>query len=164
MAKRGESQDTTGKIDKNDLPKAKLTLKNLKKSLRLFTYLGRHKWKFILGLFFLAASAGVGLIFPMQAGKLLGYLGESNLSPDEMKTELYKVGFVLAGILVAQSAFSFGRVYLFAQVTENVLKGLRTDTFKRLVQMPMSFFSKNQVSELNSRMATDINVSSHAAV
>ncbi|MDP1802660.1 MAG: ATP-binding cassette domain-containing protein, partial [Bacteroidota bacterium] len=36
------------------------------------------------------------------------------------------------------------------------------DTFKRLIQMPMGFFSKNQVAELSSRMATDINVISEA--
>lgn len=161
MAKRGEPE-TLGKIDKHDLPKSKLTLSNLKRSLRLFTYLGRHKWKFILGMIFLAASAGVGLLFPMKAGQLLGYLGEDKLPVDQIKTQLYQVGFVLAGILLAQALFSFGRVYLFAEVTENILKGLRVDTFKQLVQMPMSFFSKNQVSELSSRMATDINVISEA--
>lgn len=161
MAKRDEPKP--GKpLSKDELPKAKLNWTNLKKSLRLFTYLGKHKWKFILGLMFLAASAGVGLLFPMKAGELLGYLGEDKMSPDQIRGELFKVGFVLAGILIAQSLFSFGRVFLFAQVTENILKGLRTDTFKRLVQMPMSFFSKNQVAELNSRMATDISVISEA--
>ena len=161
MAKR-EGPSGPKSLDKSDLPKVKLTLTNLKRSLRLFSYLGQHKWKFTLGMVFLAASAGVGLLFPMKAGQLLGYLGENKMPVTEIKTELYKIGFILAGILIAQSLFSFGRVYLFAQVTENVLKGLRTDTFRRLVQMPMSFFSKNQVAELNSRMATDINVISEA--
>ncbi len=150
------------KIDKSDLPKAKLSLANLKRSLRLFGYLGRHKWKFILGMVFLTASAGVGLVFPMKAGEMLGYLGEDKLSTAELESQLLKVGLGLGAILLAQSLFSFGRVYLFAQVTENILKGLRLDTFKRLVQMPMSFFSKNQVAELSSRMATDINVISEA--
>lgn len=150
------------KIDKSDLPKAKLSLKNLKRSLRLFGYLGRHKWKFILGMVFLTASAGVGLVFPMKAGEMLGYLGEDKMSTAELESQLLKVGLGLGAILLAQSLFSFGRVYLFAQVTENILKGLRLDTFKRLVQMPMSFFSKNQVAELSSRMATDINVISEA--
>lgn len=161
MAKRGESA-SSGNTSKDELPKAKLNLKNLKRSMRLFTYLGAQKWKFILGMVFLTASAGVGLIFPMKSGELLGYLGESKKPVAQIESELYNVGFVLAAILIAQALFSFGRVYLFAQVTENVLKGLRTDTFKRLVQMPMSFFSKNQVAELNSRMATDINVISEA--
>ncbi len=161
MAKQNDSRP--GKtINKDDLPKAKLTLANLKKSLRLFSYLGNHKWKFVVGMFFLAASAGVGLVFPLKSGELFGFLGENVKSVEQIRIELTDVGLVLLFILLAQALFSFGRVYLFAQVTENITKEIRKDTFKQLIQMPMSFFSKNQVAELNSRIATDINVISDA--
>jgi ABC-type multidrug transport system fused ATPase/permease subunit len=160
MAKRDEPQAIP--LKKDDLPKAKLTLKNLKRSLRLFGYLGDQKWKFVLGMVFLALSAGVGLIFPLKSGEMLGYIGENTKPVEEIRSDLYNIGFVLLIILLAQAMFSFGRVYLFAQVTENLLKALRKDTFKRLIQMPMSFFSRNQVAELSSRMATDINVISEA--
>jgi ABC-type multidrug transport system fused ATPase/permease subunit len=149
-------------LKKDELPKAKLSIKNLKRSMRLFKYLGQHKWKFILGMIFLVASAGVGLIFPLKSGQLLGYIGDNTKSVPQIRTELMSLGFVLLMILLAQAAFSFGRVFLFAQVTENILKALRKDTFKRIIQMPMSFFSKNQVAELSSRIATDINVISEA--
>ena len=161
MAKKEES-NTNKTINKDELPKAKLTLKNLKKSFRLFGYLGKHKWKFVLGMFFLAASAGVGLIFPLKSGELFGFLGETVKSTEQIRVELIDVGLILMFILLAQALFSFGRVYLFAQVTESITKALRNDTFARLIQMPMSFFSKNQVAELNSRIATDINVISDA--
>lgn len=149
-------------LRKDELPKAKLSIQNLKRSMRLFKYLGQHKWKFILGMFFLVASAGVGLIFPLKSGQLLGYIGDNTKSVLQIRAELMSLGFVLLMILLAQAAFSFGRVFLFAQVTENILKALRKDTFKQIIQMPMSFFSKNQVAELSSRMATDINVISEA--
>lgn len=148
--------------DKQDLPKAKLTLANFKRSFRLFSYLGNEKWKFVLGMVFLIGSAGVGLVFPLKSGKMLGYLAEDTMPVDQVRSELMTIGLVLLVILVLQAAFSFGRVYFFAQVTENVLKAVRQDTFKRLIQMPMSFFSKNQVAELSSRMATDISVISDA--
>lgn len=160
MAKRRGAGPTT--TDTDELPKAKLSLANFKKSLRLFGYLGKHKWKFILGMIFLVGSAGVGLVFPLKSGEMFGYLGESVKSPDQVRGELISVGLILLVILLVQAAFSFGRVYLFAQVTENILKEVRKDTFKRLIQMPMSFFSKNQVAELSSRMATDIGVISDA--
>ena len=149
-------------LKKDELPKAKLNLENFKRSLRLFKYLGEHKWKFFLGMVFLAASAGVGLIFPLKSGQLLGYIGENAKSVDQIREELMSIGLVLLLILIAQACFSFGRVVLFAQVTENMLKALRKDTFKQIIQMPMSFFSKNQVAELSSRIATDINVISDA--
>jgi ABC-type multidrug transport system fused ATPase/permease subunit len=161
MAKNNQSapQKTPSK---DELPKAKLTLKNLKRSFRLIGYLGKHKWKFVLGMVFLILSAGVGLIFPLKSGQLLGYIGETSKPVDQIRGELIDVGVFLIIILLAQAAFSFGRVYLFAQVTENILKALRKDTFKQIIQMPMSFFSKNQVAELSSRIATDINVISEA--
>lgn len=161
MAKQEEPQQRR-EIKKDDLPKAKLSVANFKKSLRLFHYLGEHKWKFFLGMLFLFASAIVGLIFPMKSGQMLGYIGDNSKSAAEVKVELTQIGIVLLVILLLQSAFSFGRVYLFAQVTENILKALRVDTFKRILQMPMSFFSKSQVAELSSRIATDINVISEA--
>lgn len=157
--KRGSGPTST---DTDELPKAKLTAANFKKSFRLFGYLGNHKWKFALGMFFLLISAGVGLIFPIKSGDMFGIIGAENVSTDNVKEDLYDIGYMLLIILVAQSIVSFFRVYLFAQVTENILKELRIDTFKRLVKMPMGFFSKNQVAELSSRMATDINVISEA--
>lgn len=160
MAKRGGPGQAA--IDKDELPKSKLTLKNLKRSMRLFTYLGNHKWKFILGMIFLAGSAGVGLIFPLKSGEMFGFFGETTKPVEQQRIELINIGIVLLVILVVQALFSFGRVYFFAQVTESILKAIRVDTFKRLIQMPMSFFSKNQVAELSSRMATDINVISDA--
>lgn len=162
MAKNEAPQNGRKNTSTSDLPKAKLTIANLKKSLRLFSYLGKHRWKFTLGMLFLGASAGVGLIFPLKSGEMLGLIGESVKSTDEIKTELTEVGLALLGILLAQAIFSFGRVYLFAQVTENVLKAIRQETFGQIIRMPMSFFSKNQVAELSSRIATDINVISDA--
>lgn len=162
MAK--EQQRGAGPVNtsKDELPKAKLSIANLKRSMRLFRYLGRHKWKFVLGMIFLAGSAGVGLVFPLKSGQMLGYLAENSMAVEQVRADLMQIGLVLLLILILQAAFSFGRVYLFAQVTENVLKEIRQDTFKRLIQMPMSFFSKNQVAELSSRMATDISVISDA--
>ena len=157
MAKRRLKSDGD-----EEIPKAKFSKENLKKSLRLFTYLGQQKWKFFLGMLFLGASAGIGLIFPLLSGKMFSFFGETSKPQAQMELELFGIGKILLIILLAQGVISFGRVYMFAQVTENLLKGLRNDTFKRLVQMPMGFFSKNQVSELSSRMATDINVISEA--
>lgn len=144
--------------DKRELPKAKLNAENFKKSFKLFHYLGHQKWKFVLGMIFLGLSAGVGLYFPMAAGKLLGIFGDDTTPRDVLKNNLLDIGLTLLVLLVAQGIFSFGRVYLFSVVTESILKGLRTDAFSKMVQMPMSFFSKNQTAELSSRIATDVNV------
>jgi len=148
--------------DTDELPKAKLSWTNFKKSFRLFGYLGRQKWKFLLGMLFLVASAGIGLIFPLKAGSLFGFLSNNKMDTVQKYGELETLGITLLVILVLQGFISFGRVFFFSQVTESILQGLRNDTFKRIIQMPMGFFSKNQVAELSSRMATDVNVISEA--
>jgi ABC-type multidrug transport system fused ATPase/permease subunit len=162
MAKRGGRGRGAGDSGKDELPKAKLSWKNLKKSMRLFTYVKKQKWAFLLGMLFLVGTASVGLLFPVKAGSLFGFFENGAQNLLEKKNDLQHLGLTLLLILVIQGIFSFGRVYCFTFVTENILQGLRNDTFKRLIQMPMGFYSKNQVAELSSRMATDINVISEA--
>ena len=133
----------------DDLPKAKLTASNLKRSLRLFKYIGPHKWKLILGLVFLSFTGLTALLFP----KLMGDLIET---ADFTASDINRMGLVLLGLFTAQAIFSFFRVVLFVNVTENMLASIREDTFGKLIKMPMQFFSSRKVSELNSRIAADI--------
>lgn len=148
--------------DKDDIPKAELSWHNIKKSFYLFNYLGKEKWKFIIGMLFLFGTASVGLIFPLISGKMIGFFGETNLPPDEMKRQLFEIGKTLLFILILQGVFSFMRVYFFSQVTESILKKLRDDAFSKIIRMHMDFFYNNQSAELSSRIATDINVISDA--
>jgi ABC-type multidrug transport system fused ATPase/permease subunit len=149
-------------IARDELPKAKLTKQNFKKSLRLFKYINKSKWIFSLGMFFVVATALVGLYFPVMAGKMFGYLGQTGMAANIFKDSVTGTGIELFFLLVIQGLVSFGRVFTFSLVTENILKGLRVDAFNKLVQMPMSFYSKNQVADLSSRLSTDINVISEA--
>jgi ABC-type multidrug transport system fused ATPase/permease subunit len=150
--RRGKSEDDS------DLPKVKLSLSNLKKGLRLFKYLGKQKWHFIAGMFFLLLSAGVGLLFPLKSGSMIGLIGEENIARNLRLEKLHTIGIALLVILIAQSLFSFCRVYFFAQVTENIVQSIRNEAYERILKKPMAFFSSNQVAELSSRLATDINV------
>jgi ABC-type multidrug transport system fused ATPase/permease subunit len=156
MAGRGR-----GRSDE-DLPKAKFSLANFRKSFRLFRYVTDNKWLFFAALFFLLGTAIVGLFFPVIAGKMFGFFGETKAPVQQLRIEIKNAGLALLILLVAQGFFSFGRVYMFTRITEKILRGLRLDLFSKLVQMPMSFYSKNKVAELSSRVSTDINVISEA--
>ena len=145
----------SGEID--EIPKAKLTVSNFKKSFRLFSYI-LPKWKFFLGLFFLAGTATVALGFPVKSGELIGLFGDTSLSAEKAEVEMKKVLVFLIGILLIQGVFSFGRVIMFTQVAENMLFGMRSALFSNLMKLPMGFYSKSHASELNSRISADINV------
>ena len=133
----------------NDLPKAKLSASNLKRSLRLFTYIGPHKWKLIIGMIFLGLTGVTALLFPKLMGDLIQ---TADFSVDDIN----RMGLILLGLFTAQAVFSFFRVVLFVNVTENMLSTIRQDTYNNLIKMPMQFFSSRQVNELNSRVAADI--------
>src|SRR5687767_1719179 len=116
MAQREEPRPPS-KPGPTELPRAKINLTNLRKSLRLFSYLQKQKWKFFMGMFFLVATASVGLLFPLKSGSLFGFFGNDSLPREVLKEQLYDLGLVLLLILILQGFFSFGRVYFFTQVT-----------------------------------------------
>lgn len=144
----------------DELPKAKLNIENLKKTLRIFKYIGKHKWKFFLGMFFLAGTAATALIFPRLMGDLMGVIGGSGPQKEISRNELIdfanNTGIKLLVLFALQAVFSFFRVVTFTSVTENMLASMRQAAYNKLIQMPMTFFSQRQVAELNSRIATDI--------
>ncbi len=144
-----------------DLPKAKLNLDNFKKSMRIFKYVGKHKWKFFLGMFFLAGTAATALIFPRLMGNLMGVIGGNDsktaVSNEQLLEFANSTGIKLLILFALQAIFSFFRVVTFTSVTENMLASLRQAAYSRLIQMPMTYFSQHQSSELSSRIATDIN-------
>lgn len=134
----------------DDLPKAKINKTSLKKSLRLFQYIGKHKWKLYLGMFFLLLTGGTALLFPMMLGGLVKTIEKKDFS------EINDIGIYLIIVLSLQSVFSYFRIYLFVNYTENTLAALRQAVYAHLIQLPMSFFVQQRVGDLNSRMSADI--------
>ncbi len=152
MAKRSQTTE--------ELPKARLNIQNLKKSLRIFKFVGTHKWKFFLGMAFLAGTAATALIFPRLMGNLMGVIGGDTSNSDKTGQELLnfanQTGVKLLILFALQAIFSFFRVVTFTSFTEHMLASLRQAAYGKLVQMPMTFFSQRQTAELSSRIATDI--------
>ena len=138
------------RFKENDLPKSKITKSSLNKALLIFQYAGNHKWKFYVGLFFLLLTGGTALAFP----KLMGMLIDCVKNKDNAQANFIAGGLLV--ILFLQSIFSFFRLSLFVNFTENTLANLRLALYSNLVKLPMTFFSQKRVGELNSRISSDI--------
>lgn len=138
------------RFQENDLPKAKLNSNSLQKALRIFKYAKNHKWKFFVGLIFLFLTSATALAFP----KLMGMLVDCVTNKDLSKANEIALG--LMGILVLQAVFSFFRISLFVNFTENSLSNIRFALYENLIKLPMSFYSQKRVGELNSRISADI--------
>lgn len=133
-------------------------MQNIKRSLRLFSFVGKHKWKFFLGLIFLGGTVYTALVFPKLLGNLMGLVGSNGekITKDFKLDAAYDIGIKLLLLFAFQAVFSFFRVVTFTSFTEHMLASIRQAAYSKLIQMPMSFFSERQVAELNSRMASDI--------
>ena len=138
------------RFQENDLPKAKLDSNSLQKALQIFKYGKNHKWKFFLGLIFLLLTSATALAFP----KLMGMLVDCVTNKDLDKAN--NIAIALMGILTLQAIFSFFRISLFVNFTENSLSNIRFALYENLVKLPMSFYSQKRVGELNSRISADI--------
>jgi ABC transporter fused permease/ATP-binding protein len=140
------------KLEQEDLPKAKVSGDSLKRISRLFAYFKPHRFKYYLGLFFLFLTGLTALIFPKLVGDMI------DTAEEAMLEDIDRIALFLLIVFILQAVFSFFRIYLFVNVTEHVLADLRKDTYNKLIRLPMSFFNKSRVGDLNSRIATDINM------
>ena len=140
-------------MSKADIPKKKITLSGLREAARLFKYIRPYSLQYGLGLFFLFGSSLANLAFP----KLLGDLVNAGNAGDIMM-ELNRIGLTLGGILLVQAVFSYFRIVTFVNVSEKALADLRQHTFNHLIRLPVHFFDKRRVGELNSRISSDISL------
>jgi ABC-type multidrug transport system fused ATPase/permease subunit len=142
--------------------KIKLTKESYQKAKGIFSYLKPYRISFAIGWFFLLLSSSTMILFPYLMGQLLGSSGGNN--PSSMNDSLSLISlenintvvlmlFTLFGV---QAIFSYLRVVIFTNVTENTLRDVRKDAFERLIYMPMDFFNQNKVGELTSRISSDI--------
>lgn len=132
--------------------KVKVTRETLRRAIRIFRYMKPYRVPFALGMIFLILTGGVAVVFPRFIGDLVDATSET--TPDQVNY----VAKVLVVVLFAQAVFSFFRIYLFTYVTQNTLAAVRQDAYRKLITMPMSFFSTRRVGELNSRVAADVSL------
>lgn len=112
-------------------------------------YLGRM----IFALAFMLPGSGISLLFPALTGDLVDSIIRSASS-----AELVKVGLTFLALLTAQAVIGYFVSVTTAKTTENVIAGLRTDLFSRIVRLPMSFLSQRRVGELTSRISSDLSL------
>ncbi len=136
-----------------EVPKKKITASGLRNAFKLYSYIRPYRATYILGLFFLFGSSVTNLAFPKLLGDLVNSGNEGNLGQD-----LNRIALLLAGILLVQAVFSYFRTILFVKVTERSLADLRQDTYNHLISLPVKFFDKRRVGELNSRISSDISL------
>lgn len=133
--------------------KAKHSIQTLK---RLWHSLSRHRWFLIVILLLVVCSSFLGLLGPFLVGKAIDdYIVTRDHSG--LLTLLIGLAFIYlfyTGSLLIQN---IGMI----TIAQKTVYSMRTELFRHLQQLPISFFDRRQHGELMSRVTNDIeNVSS----
>ncbi|WP_044172261.1 ABC transporter ATP-binding protein [Flectobacillus major] len=174
MAKRSEKFGA----DVAPADKKKINKEGLKKAISIFKFTAPYKGTFAIGFIFLILSQITSMSIPL----LMGQMVSSILSPSEQSTnpmanmsQMSPIGQQMQGsimglpklsldqmtllflvILAAQALFSFFRVYTFSRVSEKSMRDVRKTLYSKMISLPTTFFEKNRVGELMSRITSDV--------
>lgn len=131
--------------------KKKITISGLRNAFKLYRFIKPFQKEYALGMFFLLGSSLASLAFPKLLGELVNSGNSSLIGP-----QMNRIAMLLGIVLLTQATFSYFRVILFVNVTEKSLALLRQETYNHLIKLPLKFFEKRRVGELNSRISSDV--------
>jgi ABC transporter fused permease/ATP-binding protein len=132
----------------------KLKFRGSKDGLRfLIAYLRPYRGRFVVAIVALLISSLTGLAFPALTGQLI----DTVTRPGGGRFgSLNTLAALLIGVLVLQAAFSYVRTYFLMEVTERSMADIRRALYEKMLMLPVSFFHRNRVGDLSSRVSVDI--------
>ncbi|MBM3911734.1 MAG: ATP-binding cassette domain-containing protein [Sphingomonadales bacterium] len=118
----------------------------------LWPFLGPYRRDIFLGAILLVLGTGLSLSIPWLMGQMI----DKAMGGEGSGKALGQIAMVLGTILAIQAGISFVRIRLVITMAEKVLADVRDHTFRHLVQMPMVFYMRHRVGELQSRLSADL--------
>ncbi len=136
-----------------DTPKPKFSKESFKKALKIFAFVSPYKWYLIAGLVLLFFGSLVFMIFPYLVGQMVDVAAGK---PENAMFSLEQAGWFLVVILILQGVISYYRVMLFANASERGIADVRKAVYEKMLTLPITFYEKNRVGELISRVTADV--------
>ena len=140
--------------------------KNFKKTVsKLLGYIGKNKILLIIMIICVIASAAVTLIAPTMQTKALDYLTPESMG-GKMTTSsgkpvvdfdaMIRILGVLAVLFIASSLFSYIQSRLSAKLSQETVKTMRGDLFRRIEKLSIGYTDNHPHGDIMSRMTNDI--------
>ncbi|MCL2047507.1 MAG: ABC transporter ATP-binding protein/permease [Defluviitaleaceae bacterium] len=119
-------------------------------------YITRYKWRLIFGLLVNTLNVGLMLVNPYLAGLLVHNVIEGG------QRELFVPYLAaMAGITLYRSVSRYLFVLLFENTSQKIIYNLRQDVYNKLHIQSFSWFDKNRVGDIMSRMTGDLEAIRH---
>lgn len=128
---------------------------------KLFRYMGRYKFRFILMFVFAVA----GTVFNIWGPKILGKATTELFSGLVAKVNgtgginFEKIAMILLGVMIlylASSCFSFIQGFVMTGISNDVTYNLRKDISKKINRLPLNYFERRTNGEILSRVTNDV--------
>lgn len=120
----------------------------------LWHYVSQYKLYLILAVILAIGSNLLALVGPMLSGFAIDAI-EPGKGMVVFKTVFYYAGWMIV-FYIASSALSYILSVLMIRFSQKIIHKMREDVFARLVELPVSFFDKNQVGDIISKFSYDI--------
>lgn len=124
-------------------------------------YLMREKAVFLPSLLALFLTAMLSLAFPYFLKELIGSPSDAlkrSVDPALILERSNRVVLELLGVLGLQAVIAFFRVQGFIRSGEFALNNLRSDLYRHLLRLPMSYFHEQRAGALSNRISSDLGV------
>ncbi len=132
---------------------------------RLLTYLHKYKWQVAVALVAIVLKAGTDVLGPyltkVAIDKYLASHTEAHslldrfLSRDPL-TGIAQIAGMYMGLLVVSFLLEFTQTYIMQWTGQKVMFDLRAQIFRHLQRLHISFFDKNPVGRLVTRVTSDV--------
>lgn len=129
--------------------------------IKLFQYMGRYKFRFIMVFIFAVA----GTIFNIVGPKILGkattelYTGLVAKVNGTGGIDFEKIAVILLwtlGLYLASACFSFIQGWIMTGISNDVTYNLRKDISQKLHRLPLNYFESRTNGEILSRVTNDV--------
>lgn len=119
---------------------------------RMLSYLLPYKTTLIAVFLLVVVYTLVGLAGPY----LLGVAIDKYIIPKDLQG-LVRISIIMLGTYLLYAFFQAVAGWLMANVSQGVLKKMRTELFSHLQRLSLRFFDRNPAGDLMSRLTNDIN-------
>jgi ATP-binding cassette subfamily B protein len=120
---------------------------------RLLAYLRPHKWYVVGALVALVGDAVTHLAPPYLVKVAIDqYIAQGDLSG------INQIAIVYLAVLVAAFALEYAQTYMMQMIGQRIMFDMRLQIYSHLQRLDLSFYDRNPVGRLMTRVTTDVDV------
>lgn len=121
---------------------------------RMSKYLYKYKFTIIISIILTIVSNIFALVGPMLSGYAIEVIEKGNGNIDFSKIFYY--AFLMIVFYICSSILSYIISIMMVKIARNIVYSLRKDAFETILNLPLSYFDKNSIGDILSKITYDI--------